>query len=39
VDEMQTRSELYQTIGYYDYERQIDELLKKESKWQTKAQD
>ena len=39
VAEMQTREELYQTLGYYDYERQIDQLLKQEKKWQTKAQD
>ncbi len=27
VDTMQTRAELYETIGYYDYERKINELF------------
>ena len=27
VDAMQTRAELYETIGYYDYERKINELF------------
>lgn len=28
VDKMQTRAELYESIGYYDYERKLDELFK-----------
>ncbi|MEP6736479.1 MAG: methylisocitrate lyase [Chryseolinea sp.] len=29
VDSMQTRDELYQSIGYYDYEKKLDQLFKK----------
>lgn len=29
LDTMQTREELYQSIGYYDYEQQLDRLFKK----------
>lgn len=29
LDTMQTRAELYQSIGYYDYERKLDELYGK----------
>ncbi|MEO5979804.1 MAG: methylisocitrate lyase [Chryseolinea sp.] len=29
VDSMQTREELYQSIGYYDYEKKLDQLFKK----------
>jgi len=28
LDTMQTRKELYETIGYYDYEQKLDELFK-----------
>jgi methylisocitrate lyase len=31
VDRMQTRSELYDTLGYHDYERKLDELFGKQS--------
>jgi methylisocitrate lyase len=27
VDSMQTRKELYDTIGYWDFERKLDELF------------
>jgi methylisocitrate lyase len=27
VDTMQTRAELYESIGYYEYERKLDELF------------
>lgn len=30
LDRMQTRAELYQSIGYYDYERKLDELYGRE---------
>ncbi|TDX01261.1 methylisocitrate lyase [Dinghuibacter silviterrae] len=30
VDTMQTRAELYDSIGYYDYERKLDELFKQQ---------
>lgn len=29
IDKMQTRSELYESIGYYDYENKLDTLYKK----------
>lgn len=29
VDTMQTREELYQSIGYYEYEKKLDQLFKK----------
>lgn len=32
VDLMQTREELYQYLGYHEYERKLDELFKKEEK-------
>lgn len=32
VDSMQTREELYDFLGYYRYERKLDELFQKESK-------
>lgn len=31
VDMMQTRAELYEILGYHDYERKLDELFSKES--------
>ena len=31
VDLMQTRAELYEILGYHDYERKLDELFSKES--------
>lgn len=31
VDRMQTRAELYEVLGYHDYERKLDELFSKES--------
>jgi methylisocitrate lyase len=31
VDTMQTRTELYEVLGYHDYERKLDELFSKES--------
>lgn len=31
LDTMQTRAELYESIGYYDYERKLDELYGKSS--------
>ena len=31
VDGMQTRTELYEVLGYHDYERKLDELFSKES--------
>ncbi|MEE4296040.1 MAG: methylisocitrate lyase [Wenzhouxiangella sp.] len=31
VDAMQTRTELYDVLGYHDYERKLDELFSKES--------
>lgn len=31
VDAMQTRTELYEVLGYHDYERKLDELFSKES--------
>jgi methylisocitrate lyase len=31
VDTMQTRAELYDSIGYYDYERKLDELFKQQN--------
>ena len=30
VDLMQTRAELYDVLGYHDYERKLDELFKRE---------
>ena len=27
VDRMQTRAELYEVLGYHEYERKLDELL------------
>ena len=30
VDLMQTRAELYETLGYHDYERKLDELFSRE---------
>jgi methylisocitrate lyase len=30
LDSMQTRAELYEVLGYHDYERKLDELFKKE---------
>ena len=30
VDRMQTRDELYQTLGYHDFERKLDELFSKD---------
>jgi methylisocitrate lyase len=27
LDEMQTREELYEVLGYHDYERKLDELF------------
>jgi methylisocitrate lyase len=29
VDSMQTRKELYDSIGYWDFERKLDELFAK----------
>jgi methylisocitrate lyase len=29
LDTMQTREELYKSIGYYDYEQKLDNLFKK----------
>jgi len=29
IADMQTREELYQSIGYHDFEQQLDALLKK----------
>ncbi len=31
LDQMQTREELYQTIGYYDYEEKLNHLFKKQN--------
>jgi len=31
LDTMQTRAELYESIGYYDYERKLDELFKRDN--------
>jgi len=31
IDTMQTREELYDRIGYHDYERRLDELFSKKS--------
>jgi len=31
VDRMQTRTELYEVLGYHEYERKLDELFSKES--------
>ncbi len=31
LDHMQTRAELYEVLGYHDYERKLDELFSKES--------
>jgi len=30
VDQMQTRAELYDVLGYHDYERKLDELFRRE---------
>ena len=30
IDTMQTRAELYDVLGYHDYERKLDELFAKE---------
>jgi methylisocitrate lyase len=30
VDQMQTRAELYEVLGYHDYERKLDELFREE---------
>jgi methylisocitrate lyase len=30
VDYMQTRTELYDVLGYHDYERKLDELFSRE---------
>jgi methylisocitrate lyase len=30
VDRMQTRAELYEVLGYHDYERKLDELFREE---------
>jgi methylisocitrate lyase len=30
IDRMQTRAELYEVLGYHDYERKLDELFGKE---------
>jgi methylisocitrate lyase len=32
VDTMQTRAELYEVLGYHDYERKLDELFGNEKK-------
>jgi methylisocitrate lyase len=32
VDRMQTRTELYDVLGYHDYERKLDELFRREAK-------
>jgi methylisocitrate lyase len=29
---MQTRTELYDVLGYHDYERKLDELFRREAK-------
>jgi methylisocitrate lyase len=31
IDRMQTRTELYEVLGYHDYERKLDELFSRES--------
>jgi methylisocitrate lyase len=31
IDTMQTRAELYDVLGYHDYERKLDELFAKET--------
>jgi methylisocitrate lyase len=31
IDRMQTRTELYDVLGYHDYERKLDELFSRES--------
>ncbi|MBV9695333.1 MAG: methylisocitrate lyase, partial [Gammaproteobacteria bacterium] len=30
IDRMQTRAELYEVLGYHDYEKKLDELFGKE---------
>jgi methylisocitrate lyase len=30
VEQMQTRAELYEVLGYHDYERKLDELFREE---------
>jgi methylisocitrate lyase len=32
LDSMQTRSELYDVLGYMDYEKKLDELFKQDTK-------
>jgi len=32
LDLMQTRAELYDVLGYHDYERKLDELFSREAK-------
>jgi methylisocitrate lyase len=32
VERMQTRTELYDVLGYHDYERKLDELFRREAK-------
>jgi methylisocitrate lyase len=31
IDRMQTRVELYEVLGYHDYERKLDELFAREA--------
>jgi methylisocitrate lyase len=31
IDRMQTRTELYDVLGYHDYERKLDELFSRET--------
>ena len=32
IDRMQPRTELYEVLGYHDYERKLDELFAREAK-------
>jgi methylisocitrate lyase len=32
VDRMQTRTELYDVLGYHEYEQKLDELFKREAR-------